>query len=96
VVQASLFGPPSLPSKPSDAKKTKTALIGTAKNQTKGPAAKTKKSGETGLAKKSDTAGKSTAKAKKAGSSNSRAKDKDKDKDKYSKSKRALVVSDAR
>ncbi|MBM4302553.1 MAG: hypothetical protein FJ121_13705 [Deltaproteobacteria bacterium] len=93
VVQASLFGTPS---KPSDAKKSKAALIGTAKNQTKGPAAKGKKSGEPPLAKKSDNAGKSAAKAKKAGSSNSRAQDKDKDKYSKTKSKRAIVVSEAR
>ena len=77
VVQASLFGTPSLASKSSDTKKTKAALIGTAKNQTKGEAAKSKKSGETRLAKKSDNASKSAAKPKKASSSNSRAKDKD-------------------
>ncbi|MDO9532543.1 MAG: transglycosylase SLT domain-containing protein [Deltaproteobacteria bacterium] len=83
VVQASLFGTPSLASKSSDTKKTKTALIGTAKG---------KKSGEARLAKKSNNTSKSTAKSKKAGSSNSRAKDK------YSrsKSKRAIMVSEAR
>jgi membrane-bound lytic murein transglycosylase D len=94
VVQASLFGTPSLAAKTGDAKKTKTALIGTAKTPATGSTAKGKKAGEPGLAKKSDNAGKNTAKAKKAGTSNSRAKDKDKDK--YSKSKRAIVVSDAR
>ena len=83
VVQASLFGTSSLASKSSDTKKTKTALIGTAKG---------KKSGEARLAKKSSNTSKSTAKSKKAGSSNSRAKDK------YSrsKSKRAIMVSEAR
>ena len=92
VVQASLFGTPSLASKSSDAKKTKMALIGTAKNQTKGEAAKSKKSGEPRLAKKSDNASKSAAKPKKASSSTSRAKDKYS----QSKSKRALMVSEAR
>src|SRR3989339_683096 len=46
VVQASLFGTPSLATKSSDSKKNKTALIGTAKNPTKGEAAKSKKAGE--------------------------------------------------
>ena len=69
------------------------ALIGTAKNQTKGEAAKGKKSGEPRLAKKSDNASKSVAKPKKASSSNSHAKDKDYS---QSKSKRALMVSEAR
>ena len=96
VVQASLFGTPSLASKSSDTKKTKVALIGTSKNQTKGEAAKSKKAGETRLAKKSDNAAKSVAKPKKASSSNSRAKDKDKDKYSQSKSKRAIMVSEAR
>ncbi|MBU4356258.1 MAG: hypothetical protein KJ822_13055, partial [Proteobacteria bacterium] len=83
VVQASLFGTPSLASKSSDSKKTKAGLIGTAKG---------KKSGEARLAKKSNNTSKSAAKSKKAGSSNSRAKDK------YSrsKSKRAIMVSEAR
>jgi membrane-bound lytic murein transglycosylase D len=93
VVQASLFGTPSLASKSRDTKKTKTALIGTAKNQTKGEAAKTKKSPEPRLAKKSDNTTKTAAKPKKASSSTSRAKDKDK----YSsKSKRGIMVSEAR
>jgi hypothetical protein len=70
------------------------ALIGTAKNQTKGEAANSKKSAEPRLAKKSDNASKAAAKPKKASSSTSRAKDKDK----YSrsKSKRAIMVSEAR
>ena len=94
VVQASLFGTPSLPAKHSEAKKTKTALIGTSKNQTKAPTAKGKKPGETRLAKKSDNAAKSAAKPKKTSSSTSPAKGKDK----YSKSKskRGLMVSEAR
>ena len=92
VVQASLFGTPSLAAKSSDTKNTKTALIGTAKNQTKGEAAKSKKAGEARLAKKSDNASKSADKPKKASSSNSRAKDKYS----HSKSKRALMVSEAR
>ena len=83
VVQASLFGTPSLASKSSDTKKTKVALIGTSKD---------KKSSDTRLAKKSSNTSKSAAKSKKAGSSNPRAKDKYS----HSKSKRALVVSEAR
>jgi hypothetical protein len=94
VVQASLFGAPSLASKSSDSKKTKTALIGTSQGKTKGEAAKGKKSGETRLAKNSSTAPKSADKPKKASSSTSRAKDKDKYS--QSKSKRALMVSEAR
>ena len=96
VVQASLFGTPSLASKPSNTKKTNAALIGTAKNQTKGEAAKSKKSGEARLVKKSDNASKDAAKPKKASSSTSRAKDKDKDKYSRSKSKQAIMVSEAR
>jgi hypothetical protein len=96
VVQASLFGTPSVAAKSSDTKKTKAALIGAAKNQTKGEAAKSKKACEPRLANKSDNASKSAAKPKKAGSSNSRAKDKDKDKYSGSKSKRAIMVSEAR
>jgi membrane-bound lytic murein transglycosylase D len=92
VVQASLFGTPSLASKSSDTKKTKVALIGTAKNQTKGEAAKSKKACEPGLAKKSDTSSKSAAKPKKASSSTSRTKDKYS----QSQSKRAIMVSEAR
>jgi membrane-bound lytic murein transglycosylase D len=94
VVQASLFGTPSLATKSSDTRKTKVALIGTAKNQSKGEAAKSKKSSEPRLAKKSDNAGKSAVKPKKAGSSTSRAKGKySKSK---SKSKRDIMVSEAR
>jgi len=87
VVQASLFGTPSLASKSGDTKKGKVALIGTAKHQTTG-----KKSGDTRMAKKSSNTSKAAAKPKKANSSTSRAKDK------YSrsKSKRALMVSEAR
>ena len=91
VVQASLFGTPSPAAKPGDAKKTKAALLGAPKNQTKGPAAKSKKSAAPRLVKKGDNAGKSAAKPKKTSRSS-------KDKDKYSKgkSKRALMVSEAR
>jgi hypothetical protein len=92
VVQASLFGTASAAAKQGDAKKTKTALIGASKNQTKGPAAKSKKSGDPKLVKKSDNAPKPAAKPKKTSSANSHAKDK------YSKSKakRAIMVSEAR
>jgi membrane-bound lytic murein transglycosylase D len=92
LVQASLFGTPSLATKSSDPKKNKVALIGTAKNPPKGEAAKGKKPAEPRLAKKSDNTSKSAAKPKKAGSSNPRAKDKLS----HSKSKRALMVSEAR
>jgi hypothetical protein len=88
VVQASLFGTPSLAAKQGDAKKTKVALIGSSKSQAKAPAAKAKKSGETGLAKKSDNASKSASKTKKTSRT--------KDKYSQSKSKRALMVSEAR
>lgn len=87
VVQASLFGTPSLATKSSGPKKNQAALLGTAKTQ-----AKSQKPAQPRLAKKSDNSPKSTAKPKKAGSSASRAKDK------YSKSKskRAIMVSEAR
>jgi hypothetical protein len=88
VMQASLFGTPSLAAKHGDAKKTKVALIGNSKNQTKAPAAKGKNPGETRLVKKSDNTSKSASKSKKTSRS----------KDKYSKAKprRALMVSEAR
>jgi membrane-bound lytic murein transglycosylase D len=92
VVRASLFGTPSLAAKSSDPKKTKVALIGAHKTQPKGEAAKGKKPAEPRLAKKSDNVPKSVAKPKKAGASNSRAKDKLS----KSKSKRSLMVSEAR
>ena len=87
VVQASLFGTPSLASKSSGAKKNKVALIGASKSQPK-----SQKPAGPRLAKKSDNPSKGAAKAKKAGSSPSRAKDKLS----RSKSKRALMVSEAR
>jgi hypothetical protein len=92
VVQASLFGTPSVASKNRDAKKTKTALIGTPKNQNKGAAAKGKKSGEPRLAKKGDNGTKNASKPKKTSSTHKNSKDK------YSKSKskRTLMVSEAR
>jgi len=99
VVQASLFGAPSLATrceakheaaKHRDAKKTNVALVGAAKSNPKPQAAKAKKSGEARLAKKSDNSAKSAAKSKKS-SSTSR-------KDKYSRShsKRSIMVSEAR
>ena len=92
VVQASLFGAPSPGAKPSDAKKTKVALIGTSKSQTKEPAAKSKQTGEARLAKKSDNSSKSASKTKKNGSANKNSKDK------YSRSKSpgTLMISEAR
>jgi len=92
VVQASLFGTPSLATKSSDPKKNKVALIGAHKNPPKGEAAKSKKPGDPRVVKKSDNPPKTAAKPKKTSSVNSRAKDK------YSKSKskRAIMVSEAR
>jgi len=93
VVQASLFGAPSPAVRHSEGKKTKVALIGSSKAKLKKQVAKGKKSGETRLAKKSDNASKRSGKAKKSGGSSHT-----KDKDKYSrsKSKRPLLVSEAR
>jgi membrane-bound lytic murein transglycosylase D len=99
VVQASLFGAPSLATrhearhetaKHSDAKKTKMALVGIPKSKTKVQATKAKQSGETRLARKSDNSGKSSTKSKKNSSSSH--------KDKYSRShsKRPIMVSEAR
>ncbi len=93
VVQASLFGTPSVAAKHevvkhTDAKKTKVALIGTSKSKPKAPAVKSKPSGDTRLAKKSDSSAKSTAKPKKTSRS--------KDKYSHAKTKRALLVSEAR
>jgi len=95
VVQASMFGTPSLATKSEnaksgEAKKTKTALMGTSKNKTK-EVAKGKKSSDTRLAKKSDNSAKSSTKSKKNSSSS-------RTKDKYSRShtKRSLLVSEAR
>ena len=92
VVRASLFGTPSLAAKHSDAKKNKVALIGTAQSKTKGEAAKSKKSGETRVAKKGDNSSKSVSKAKKNSSSNKNSKDKYS----QSRSKRPIMVSEAR
>ncbi len=99
-VQASMFGAPSVAAKHGDAskspeaKKTKVALISTSKSNAKAQATNTKKSGDTRLAKKADNSAKSSSKPKKNGSSNKNTKDKDK----YShvKSKRPLLVSEAR
>ena len=97
VVQASLFGTPSVAAKHGDAKKTKTALIGTPKSQAKGPAAKGKKSGDTRLAKKSDNASKSATTPQEYEYQQNQ-EDQPRSKDKYSKSKskRGLMVSEAR
>jgi membrane-bound lytic murein transglycosylase D len=91
VVQASLLGGPSLASKHGDAKKTKVALIGEHKGKGKATCAPAKKSGETRLAKKSDTSSKNSSKAKKNGSSS-----RSKDKVSHAKSKRTIMVSEAR
>jgi hypothetical protein len=94
VVQASLFGAPSLarhePAKSSESKKTKVAYTGVSKSQAKTAAAKSKKSSETHLARKSDNSSKTRSKKSSLSSH----------KDKYSrsqfKSKRTLMVSEAR
>ncbi|MCK9375737.1 MAG: transglycosylase SLT domain-containing protein [Syntrophobacterales bacterium] len=93
VVQASLFGTPSIAAKHevvkhSDAKKTKVALIGSSKSKPKASAVKSKKSGDTRLARKPDSSTKSPAKSKKTSRS--------KDKYSHAKTKRALLVSEAR
>jgi len=93
VVQASLFGTPSVAAKPevvksSDTKKPKVALIGTSKSKSKAPAVKSKKTGETRLARKPEGPAKNTAKPKKSSRS--------KDKYSHAKTKRAIMVSEAR
>jgi hypothetical protein len=92
VVQASLFGAPSLATKPGDVKKTKVALIGDSKSKTKAQATKPKKSGEARLAKKTDNSAKSSSKSKKNSSSAKNSKDKYS----HAKSKRPIMVSEAR
>jgi soluble lytic murein transglycosylase-like protein len=98
VVQASMFGAPSLATKHGEAaksgegKKTKVALIGTSKSNPKAQAAKSKQAGDTRLAKKCDNSAKSSSKGKKNSSSNKNSKDKYS----QSKSKRPLMVSEAR
>ncbi|MFA4903532.1 MAG: transglycosylase SLT domain-containing protein [Desulfobaccales bacterium] len=91
-VQASMFGTSSVAAKPAEAKKTKVALIGTAKDNSNTQASKAKKSSDTRLAKKTDNSAKSSSKPKKNGSSNKNAKDKYS----HAKSKRPLMVSEAR
>jgi hypothetical protein len=88
VVKASLFGTPSLAAKHGDTKKHKVALIGTSHSKP----AKGKKSSDTRLAKKCDNSAKNTTKTKKNNSSNKNSKDKYS----HSKSKRAIMVSEAR
>jgi hypothetical protein len=92
VVRASLFGTPSLAAKHGEAKKHKVALIGTSQGRTKGAAAKGKKSSDTRLAKKADNGAKTVTKARKSSPANKNSKDK------YShpRSKRAIMVSEAR
>jgi membrane-bound lytic murein transglycosylase D len=96
-VQASMFGTSSVAAKPSDAakpaeaKKAKVALIGTAKANPKAQVVTAKKSSDTRLAKKTDNSAKSSSKPKKNGLSN-----KAKDKYSHAKSKRPLMVSEAR
>jgi membrane-bound lytic murein transglycosylase D len=90
VVQASLFGTPSL-ARQNNTKQTKVALIGTSKSNPKAQAVQPKKSSGTRLAKKSDNSPKSASKSKKNNSSSHT-------KDKYSRSysKRPIMVSKAR
>jgi membrane-bound lytic murein transglycosylase D len=87
VVQASLFGKPSLASRQSNPRNTKVALLGASNG--KGQTVKGKKSSETRLAKKSNNSSRSSSKAKKSSSQT---------KDKYSrsKSKRSIMISEAR
>jgi len=87
VVQASLFGKPSLASKPGPSKASKVALLGGSDG--KGQTVKGKKSPEARLARKSDSSSRGSTKSKK---SSSRAKDKYS----WSKSKGHLLVSEAR
>jgi hypothetical protein len=89
VVQASMFGAPSLPSKHSDLKKTKVADLD---HKTKAQAGKGKKTGDTRLAKKADTTTKTSSRTKKTSSSNR----KEKDKLSQSSGKRSIMVSEAR
>jgi len=87
VVQASLFGKPSLASRQSNPKKSKVALLGASRG--KGQAVKGKRSSETRLARKNTNSSRSSSKSKKSSS---------RTRDKYSrsKSKRPIMVSEAR
>jgi soluble lytic murein transglycosylase-like protein len=94
VVQASMFGAPSSGAGHNDGKKTKVALLGVSKSNPKAQATKSKQSGsgEARLAKKIDNPPKSSSKTKKNSSSNKNSKDKYS----HAKSKRPLMVSEAR
>ncbi|MFZ5447485.1 MAG: transglycosylase SLT domain-containing protein [Thermodesulfobacteriota bacterium] len=91
VVKASLFGAPSVATKPAETKKTKVALIGSPKAKSKAAPVNSNKSDAPRLAKKSDNAPKNSNRPKKKDSSS-------RTKDKYSKSsnKRPIMVSEAR
>jgi membrane-bound lytic murein transglycosylase D len=95
VAQASLFGTPSLArhneaQRRHHAKKTKVALFGTSKTKAKSSTVKSKKSGDTRLARKSDNHAKS-GKSRKSSSAN-----RYRDKYSHAKSRRAIMVSEAR
>jgi hypothetical protein len=96
VVQASLFGTPSLASKHGHAqrhrqtKKTKVALIGASKTKAKSSAVKRKKSRVTRLARRSDSNSKSGKSRKSSSAKRSRGRYS------HSKHKRAIMVSEAR
>ena len=94
VVQASLFGTPSLAAKHSDAKKTKVALIGTPKNQTKGRGRQKQEIGRDPVGEKE----RQRLQECRQTQENQFIQQPAKDKDKYSKSKskRGLMVSEAR
>jgi membrane-bound lytic murein transglycosylase D len=87
VVQASLFGKPSLASRQSNSKKTRVALLAPSKG--KSQTVKGKKSPETRLARKSHNLSRSSSKSKKSSS---------RTRGKYSrsKSKRTIMISEAR
>jgi membrane-bound lytic murein transglycosylase D len=87
VVQASLFGKPSLASRQSNHKKSKVALLGASRG--KGQTIKGKKSSETRLARKNTNSSRSSSKSKKSSS---------RTRDKYSrsKSKGPIMISEAR
>jgi membrane-bound lytic murein transglycosylase D len=87
VVQASLFGKPSLAFRKSNRKKTGAALLGSSRG--KGQRVKGKKSAETRLARKSNHSSRSSSKSKKSSS---------RTRGKYSrsKSKRTIMISEVR
>ena len=89
VVQASLFGTPSLAAKHGDAKKTKVALIGTSKTRPKRRPPKARNRAKPGWRKRATTPPRVPANPRRSPAAS---------KDKYSKSKskRGIMVSEAR